>query len=141
MNQVITEQSLTGQRVAVNDLTFLEYLQRLKDLHNFLYQEAVPLAKTDASFLQMGNLRMLYFDKDGRVPTAEEWNQVEGQTQAIFILLTPALRRKFLMTGTPAIVLWMPVYLDIESARRCRSNVFWPAARNNEYFHCQSCVS
>jgi len=96
---------------AVNDPTFFQYVERLKELHNFLYQEAVPIPESEVSSLQMGNLRALHYDKDGRPPTADEWNQVERQTQAIYIFLSPALRRKFLMTGTPSIVLWMPVYL------------------------------
>jgi hypothetical protein len=102
---------LGNQDGAVSDVTFFEHVERLKELHYFLYQEAVPITPSDASSLKMGNLRALYYDKDGRPPTAEEWNQVESQTQAIFIFLSPALRRKFLMTGTPSIVLWMPVYL------------------------------
>jgi hypothetical protein len=95
---------------AINDPTFCTYIKRLKDLHNFLYQEAVPVNPTDAAALEMGNLSALYLHEDGRPPTVQEWNQVEKQTQAIFLLLTPALRRRFLMGGTPWMVAWMPVY-------------------------------
>ncbi|HXH46650.1 MAG TPA: hypothetical protein VNK51_22780 [Bradyrhizobium sp.] len=95
----------------VRDRTFFELVDRLKDLHNFLYQEAVPITETQAALLQMGNIRALSFGENGRQPTADEWNQVETQTQMIFMMLSPVLRRKFLMTGTPPIVLWMPVYL------------------------------
>jgi hypothetical protein len=70
----------------------------------------VPVNPLDAATLEMGNLSALYYHADGRVPTIQEWNQVEKQTQTIFLLLTPALRRKFLMGGTPWIVAWMPVY-------------------------------
>ena len=93
---------------AIKDETFCTYVTRLKDLHNFLYQEAVPVA--DAAALEMGNLNALYLHPDGRAPTVREWNQVEKQTQALFLLLTPALRRKFLMGGTPSMVAWLPVY-------------------------------
>jgi len=93
---------------AIKDETFCTYVTRLKDLHNFLYQEAVPVA--DAAALEMGNLNALYLHPDGRAPTVREWNQVERQTQALFLLLTPALRRKFLMGGTPSMVAWLPVY-------------------------------
>jgi hypothetical protein len=58
----------------------------------------------------MGNLSALYYHPDGRASTVAEWNQVEKQTQTIFLLLTPALRRKFLMGGTPSMVAWLPVY-------------------------------
>ena len=96
---------------AINDETFYASLQRLKDLRNFLYQEAVPVDPTGAAALEMGNLSTLYRHREGRAPTVQEWNQVEKQTQAIFLSLTPALRRKFLMGGTPLMVAWLPVYL------------------------------
>jgi hypothetical protein len=111
MSDTVVEQSAKDQRIGVNDPTFFQYLERLKDLHNFLYQEAVPITESQASSLQMGNLRALSFEKNGRPPSTDEWNQVERQTQAIYVLLTPGARRRFLMTGTPSIVLWMPVYL------------------------------
>ena len=95
---------------AIGDATFCKYIDRLKDLHNFLYQEAVPVNPSDAISLEMGNLSALFFHAKGRPPTPLEWNQVERQTQAIFLLLTPSLRRKFLMGGTPWIVAWMPIY-------------------------------
>jgi hypothetical protein len=96
---------------AIDDLTFCSYVKRLKDLHNFLYQEAVPVNPSDTKSLEMGNLSALYYQVGGRAPSIDEWNQVERQTQTIFILLSPALRRKFIMAGTPWIVAWMPVYL------------------------------
>jgi len=107
----MSEISGIDQKFVVNDPTFFQYVDRLKELHNFLYQEAVPIPESHAPSLQMGNIRALSFGKSGRPPTADEWNQVEAQTQVIFMLLTPVLRRKFLMSGTPSLVLWMPVYL------------------------------
>ena len=95
---------------AINDQTFYAALQRLKDLRNFLYQEAVPVDPTGAAALEMGNLNALYLHPHGRAPTVQEWNHVEKQTQAIFLSLTPPLRRKFLMGGTPWIVAWLPIY-------------------------------
>jgi hypothetical protein len=78
-------------------------------LHEFLYQEAVPVNPSDAAALGMGDLGGFYFHSDGRPPTAEEWSKVEKRTQIIFLVLTPALRRKFLMGGTPWMVTWLPV--------------------------------
>jgi hypothetical protein len=95
---------------AINDQTFYAALQRLRDLRNFLYQEAVPVDSTGAAALEMGNLTALYLHPHGRTPTVQEWNQVEKQTQAIFLLLAPPQRRKFLMGGAPWMVAWLPVY-------------------------------
>jgi len=54
---------------AINDQTFYAPLQRLKDLRNFLYQEAVPLDPNGAAAQEMGNLIALYLHPDGRTPT------------------------------------------------------------------------
>jgi hypothetical protein len=93
---------------AVNDEAFCRYISRLKNLHDFLYQEAVPIP-SGRTVIGMGDLRALYFHRDGRTPTAEEWNKVEGQTQETFLVLTPMLRKKFLMSETPWIVAWLPL--------------------------------
>ena len=65
-----------GGQFAINDVTFCAYATRLKNLHNFLYQEAVPLNPSYVFGLEMGNLDALYYEEDGRQPTIEEWNQV-----------------------------------------------------------------
>jgi hypothetical protein len=95
---------------AVNDEAFFRYVERLKQLHDFLYQEAVPISPSDTAELGMADLRALYFHPNGRAPNVDEWNKVERRTQTIFRILTPALRRKFLMGGTPWMVTWLPVY-------------------------------
>jgi hypothetical protein len=109
-NAALKTTSLPDLDFAINDQTFYAALQRLKDLRNFLYQEAVPVDPTGAAALEMGKLSALYLHPHGRNPTVQEWNQVEKQTQAIFLSLTPSLRRKFLMGGTPWVVAWLPVY-------------------------------
>ncbi|HEV2957093.1 MAG TPA: hypothetical protein VGX95_13325 [Xanthobacteraceae bacterium] len=109
-NAALKTTSPPDLRFAIHDQTFYAALQRLRDLRNFLYQEAVPVDPAGATALEMGNLSALYLHPNGRTPTVQEWNQVERQTQAIFLSLTPPLRRKFLMGGTPWMVAWLPVY-------------------------------
>jgi hypothetical protein len=116
----------------VNDETFCRQVNRLKQLHEFLYQEAVPVNRSDAATLGMGDLSAFYLQPDGRAPTAEEWNKVEKKTQAMFLILTPALRRKFLMGGTPWIVAWLPIYflgvaaLSLAFAMIAMNAIGWP---------------
>src|SRR3954470_16728815 len=88
----------------VNDEVYYRQVTRLRELHEFLYQEAVPAAAERA--VSIGDILPFYLDPNGRPPTPEEWIKVETRTQALFALLTPALRRKFLMGGTPWIVAW-----------------------------------
>jgi len=45
----------------------------------------------------------------GRAPTEEEWNEVERHTQILFGLLTPSLRRRFVLGAVPSILAWLPV--------------------------------
>lgn len=77
---------------AIADEVFSRYLKRLRELQEFLYQEAVPVSSSQVEVLELGELNVLYFDGAGRKPTAEEWNQVGRRTQAIYFLLTPSLR-------------------------------------------------
>jgi hypothetical protein len=95
---------------AISDETFCRYLARLRQLQEFLYQEAVPIHTDDAAMLELGDLSGLHFHPEGRMPTAEEWNKVGRRTQTIFLILTPVLRRKFLMGGTPWMITWLPLY-------------------------------
>jgi hypothetical protein len=94
----------------VKDEMFVRRLRKLKELQDFLYQEAIPINEANADAFILSDLGELEFDPHGRMPTVEEWRKVEKRTQAIFRVLTPALRRKFLMGGTPWMVAWLPLY-------------------------------
>jgi len=99
----------------INDEHFIRDLERLKDLRSFLIQEAVGLSASDSAALEFGRLNLLRYNvgglRSGRDPTAEEWNQVERSTRILFGLLTPALRRRFILGGIPRMLSWVPVIL------------------------------
>jgi len=97
--------------LSIRDKSFLDYVDRLKRLHNFLYQEAIPLTPSDVVALQMGELHSLQADPNGRMPTADEWNQVEKQTQLIYVILSPLQRKKFLLSKAPQALVRLPAYL------------------------------
>jgi hypothetical protein len=68
------------------------------------------------------------------MPTSEEWNKVERLTQGFFFALTPALRRKFLMGGTPWMVAWLPLYfLGLAGLSICLAIVAMSASDWPEY--------
>jgi hypothetical protein len=106
----------TAKDFLVKDKSFLAYVEQARALTYFLYQEAVPLSEVDSVALHMGNLNALYYGSHGRTPTVQEWNQVEKQTQTANALLSKALRRKFLMSRTPSVISWMPIYLLVIAA-------------------------
>ena len=98
----------------INDERFIKDLERLKDLRSFLIQEAVSLSGTDSAALEFGQLNLLRFNNTpfgGRDPTEEEWNKVERQTRILFGLLTPPLRRRFLLGAIPGLLAWLPIIL------------------------------
>lgn len=104
-----------GQFV-VRDRTFIEYLSRLKRLHTFLYREAIPLKKSEAEALQMGDLWLIQYSLKGRLPSLDEWNKVENQTQFIYSIFSGEYRRKFLFSEAPSILFMLPVLLLIVSS-------------------------
>lgn len=99
----------------INDEYFIRDLGRLKELRSFLIQEAVSVAPSDSNALEFGRLNLLsknYLPENmGRDPTEEEWNQVERHTRILFGLLTPSLRRRFVLGAIPGMLAWLPLFL------------------------------
>lgn len=104
-------------RTRINDDRFIKDLNRLKDLRSFLIQEAVVVAASDSRALEFGRLNQLQYnmlnDGRGRDPTPEEWSQVEWRTRVLFGLLTPALRRRFVLGAVPGMLAWLPLILAL----------------------------
>ena len=67
------------------------------------------MSAAESTALEMGNLHVLYFQSDGRMPTIEEWNQVERQTQSVYSIMPPMLRRRFLLIKTPRQLVLLPI--------------------------------
>jgi hypothetical protein len=101
----------------INDERFMQDLGRLKELRSFLIQKAVGVGMSDASALEFGRLNLLRRnhlpDNMGRDPSAEEWQQVERHTRMLFSLLTPTLRRRFVLGAVPAMLAWLPLILAL----------------------------
>ena len=88
-------------RDEINDEQLISDLKRLKNLRSFFIQEAVNIDASALREIRFGRLNLLRFKEHGRAPTESEWNQVEGQTQALFGLLTEPLRRRFIIGEIP----------------------------------------
>jgi hypothetical protein len=101
---------------AINDKKFCTYVARLKRLQYFLFEEAVPVNASNAPAIGMADFSVLQYDPDGRAPTIAEWSAAESQTQVLFLHLTPAMKRKFLMSETPWSVAWLPALFLIFSS-------------------------
>ena len=99
----------------VNDARFIRDLERLKELRSFLIQEAVSVSPAESAALEFGRLNSLKYSPihPGRDPTEEEWRQVERLTRTLFGLMTPALRRRFVLGSVPGMLTWLPIILTL----------------------------
>jgi hypothetical protein len=90
----------TAETERIDDWNFIQNLKRMKELHGFLIQEAVP----DAGAVSFDGLNGLWFHQTGRSPTRQEWAKLEAITPALFGMLSGPLRRKFVAGSIPG---WM----------------------------------
>jgi hypothetical protein len=98
------------------DPYFIGDLSRLKALRSFLIREAA-LPPDNPGLVSFGELNLLRLREGGRQPTPSEWEEVEQRNQALSNLLTPELRRKYLVGDVPqALTLQLPVIFILVGA-------------------------
>jgi hypothetical protein len=107
LERAATRSTTAASEFGISDQFFIQDMERLKELRSFLFEQAVCPA--DQSALKFGQLNLLRFDRDGRMPTEQEWAVVETLTQTLFSLLTPSLRHKFLMGKIPQWITWLAI--------------------------------
>jgi hypothetical protein len=93
----------------INDEDFIRALNRLKELRSVLIEEALHGDPGKSEAFSLGHLNLLRHHDGGRQPTVEEWQLVEKNTDTLFLLMTPPLRRKFLLGEIPWMVAWLPI--------------------------------
>jgi hypothetical protein len=98
--------------VQISDYYFMRNLNRLRELRSFLIQEAVGRPDVRLEFGSLNQLRYATTSR-GREPTKDEWTQVERLTQSLFQLLTPPLRRRFLLGEIPMWIGWLTAALAL----------------------------
>jgi hypothetical protein len=98
--------------VQISDYYFMRDLKRLRELRSFLIQEAVGRPDVRLEFGSLNQLRSATTSR-GREPTKDEWTQVERLTQSLFELLTPPLRRRFLLGEIPTWIGWVTAALAL----------------------------
>lgn len=98
---------------SINDARFIKDLDRLKDLRTFLIQEAIPTTAEESAALSLGDLNLLQWDVKGRVPTLEEWSELEKGTRTLFRPLSDAQRRRFLVGEIPPWVSTLAIWLAV----------------------------
>jgi hypothetical protein len=84
----------------INDMRFMDDLEKLKQLRSFLIEQAVQLGPTEGT-LSFGSLNLLRYRPNGRSPSLIEWTALEELTQELFRHLSDPLRRRFLYSNLP----------------------------------------
>lgn len=90
----------------IADFRFMQRLKRLQDLQDFLLAETVKIDAADAYLT--GNLNLLHASENGRMPSMQEWHDLEASTQKLFGYINGDLRRKFLLGQAPKLIVILP---------------------------------
>lgn len=90
----------------IADFRFMQRLKRLQDLQDFLLAETVKIDSADAYLA--GNLNLLHASENGRMPSMQEWHDLEASTQKLFGYINGDLRRKFLLGQAPQLIVILP---------------------------------
>ncbi len=96
---------------AINDDDFMCSIHRLKELRDFLNQEAIPVTPDKTDPLPATALFRLHSSKSGRAPTDMEWAAVDVHLQRRLALLTDPLRKRFLFGEIPQWLSWLSIAL------------------------------
>jgi hypothetical protein len=110
-----SEEHGAGSGIAIRDKDFCDQLSRLKRIRGFVNREAIILSQTDIDALRLRHLWLIYFDPLGRMPSEEEWEQLDRQVRVAFSHLPPDRRDVFMMTETPLLVVYLLVLFLIAS--------------------------
>jgi hypothetical protein len=78
----------------VSDRRFWGQLQSLRELKSFLVSEGLVFKEDDLGAIQLGELDLLVFSPRGRMPTMNEWRQIDEKMNSLAKYLDYRLRRK-----------------------------------------------
>jgi hypothetical protein len=85
------------------DKQFMDDVIQLKALRSYMFQQAKKITQTGP--IELGQLNLLHFAEDGRLPSSEEWSSLEHQTNVLYGDLAEPDRRRFLYSQFPPFVI------------------------------------
>src|SRR4029077_15968304 len=80
---------------AIRDSRFTNQFAILTSLKTFLLTRGVHIREEDVPLLSFGKLNHLRYSEKGRLPTVEEWEQLDNHSQRLFSYLDNGLRKQF----------------------------------------------
>jgi hypothetical protein len=74
-----------------------------------LLTQGVRIREEDAPLLSFGKLNHLRYGEKGRLPTVDEWEQLDKHSQRLFSYLDEGLRKRFELSQTANLIAGLPV--------------------------------
>jgi hypothetical protein len=81
----------------------------LTSLKTLLLKRGIQIREEDVSLLSFGKLNDLRYSEKGRLPTIEEWEQMDKRSQKLFSYLDDGLRKQFELSLTANLIAGLPV--------------------------------
>jgi hypothetical protein len=94
---------------AIRDMRFTNQFATLTSVKTLLLTQGVRIREEDAPLLSFGKLNHLRYDDKGRLPTVDEWEQLDKHSQRLFSYLDEGLRKRFELSQTANLIAGLPV--------------------------------
>jgi hypothetical protein len=94
---------------AIRDSRFINQFATLTSLKTLLLTQGVRIHEEDAPLLLFGNLNHLRYNEKGRLPTVEEWEQLDKRSHKLFSYLDDGLRKRFELSQTANLIAGLPL--------------------------------
>src|ERR1700730_15604479 len=94
---------------AIRDSRFMNQFENLTSLKTLLLTRGVHMREEDVPLLSFGMLNHLRYSEKGRLPTVEEWEQLDKRSQKLFSYLDDGLRKQFELSQTANLIAGLPV--------------------------------
>jgi hypothetical protein len=93
----------------IRDSRFTNQFATLTSLKTLLLTQGVRIREEDAPLLSFGKLNHLRYGEKGRLPTVDEWEQLDKHSQRLFSYLDEGLRKRFELSQTANLIAGLPV--------------------------------
>jgi hypothetical protein len=96
---------------AIRDTRFTNQFAILSSLKTLLLTQGVRIRDEDAPLLSFGKLNHLRYDEKGRLPTDDEWEQLDRHSQRLFSYWDEGegLRKRFELSQAANLIAGLPV--------------------------------
>ena len=94
---------------AIRDLRSRNQFTNLTSLKTLLLTRGVHIREEDVPLLSFGMLNDLRYNEKGRLPTVEEWEQLDKRSQKLFSYLDDELRKHFELSQTANLIAQLPL--------------------------------